>query len=148
MSDGTLARPPMGDAPPKPAEGSGRLRRYETRLARRRAAAKTEKDAKHAEYLRLKAIRFACYLRDHRRCRAFGTPLLFETDNLTKLAHSHHIIHKSAGGSDEAFNRATLSPRAHELHHAGQLTITGDGNGRLQFTLRDKKGIVLRVWEA
>ena len=132
----------------KPMLGSGRLERYTRRLARRQEAAKAEKDAKHAEYLRLKKIRWDCYLRDSRKCRAFGIPLLFETDNLLKLAHSHHVKHKSAGGSDEAFNRATLSPKAHQLHHDGLLTITGNGNSTLYLVQRDSKGITLKAWES
>lgn len=135
----------------KPAKGSGKLERYTRRLARRREAERHDKAAKLAETKRLREIRFGCYLRDHRRCRAFKTPLLFETDNLLKLAHSHHKIHKSAGGSDEAHNRVTLSPKAHRMHHDGLLEMDGDPNATLTFYEYEFAGgtrKLVRTWES
>lgn len=120
---------------PKPAKGSGRSERQTRRQARKRVTDADDRNAKAAARASDLAIRFACFLRDGRKCRAFGTPLLFETDNLAKLAHNHHVVYRSAGGSDAAENRITLSPRAHALVHETLLTIEMNAFGSITFKL-------------
>jgi len=118
----------------KPAPGSGRLERF-LRRVKRRASVKQQKLTAAREARQVdRAVRYACFLRDRRCCRAYGTPLAFDTDNLFKLAHNHHLVFRSAGGSDGAENRITLSPQAHRLMHGGYLTAEGDGNGAVRFT--------------
>lgn len=112
----------------KPAPGAARLARQVRKLKAKGAVEKSiaavDAEAARAD----REIRFHCYLRDHRRDRAFGTPLLFETENLKKLAHNHHIRFRSAGGSDDPSNRLTVSFLAHQLIHDGLLEIVLPAN--------------------
>lgn len=114
----------------------------------RRQARQAEKD--RLDRLQREAdsiIRKACFVRDGGRCRAYGVPVKLVTDNPLELAECHHIEYRSAGGSDEPFNRATLSPQAHRDEHDHKLVISGDGNGTLTFVKRDvETGRVLQMW--
>ena len=118
----------------KPVDGSGRAERQTRRRARAIIKERTAKRLKAEARRQDRAVRFACFLRDGRQCRAFGTPLKFETDLLAVLAHNHHITYRSAGGSDESANRVTLSPFAHRLEHEGLLEIGGNADETLTFT--------------
>lgn len=142
-------RPAMGNATPKPARGTGKLKRYERRQKERKAIADAEAMSKVEAQRADRAIRFHCYLRDKRQCRAFGVPLLFDTDNPKRKSENHHITPKSLGGSDLPENRITLSWLAHRMRHDGELDITGDGNGDVRFTQYTFEGgtrRLLREW--
>ncbi len=135
----------------KPARGSARLARQVRKLKAKGAIEKTitevDSEARRAD----REIRFHCFLRDNRRCRAFGTALKFDTDKLSKKAENHHIKPKSAGGSDDPFNRCTLSPLAHQMRHGGELEIEGNADETLTFKLYELKGGTrhfVREWES
>lgn len=137
------------DALKKPSTGSRKRGLFTRKEKRRISRDRDKRKAKIEASARLKAIRIACFQRDHGRCRAYGVPVKLESDNPFTLAHCHHIVYRSAGGSDELFNRCILSPKAHEEEHAGQLEIAGDPNSILWFTLKDKEtGRVMRAWES
>lgn len=108
----------------------------------RKHAAKTARQSNKRKATRVKwgeeaAIRKACYIRDGGKCRATGVDLRLITDNPAKLAHCHHIVFRSAGGSDQMHNRITLSPIVHEQIHRHEVDCDGDGNGAVTFTVRD-----------
>lgn len=94
------------------------------------------------------AIREATYKRDAGRCRATGVPLMLHSRNPFLVAHCHHRQYRSAQGSDEMFNRITLSPEAHVAEHDGLLEISGEPNGTLTFTKKDAYGRILRTWDS
>lgn len=120
-------------------------RKYARRQARR--AEKTAADREN--HLRQSMIRIDVYRRDAGRCRAFGRSLKLADVNPASVAHCHHLIYRSAGGSDEPHNRVTLSPEAHRLEHDHKLRIDGDPNGTLIFTrVEPETGKVLERWES
>jgi len=136
----------------KPAPGAARLKRQTDKLKDKGAIEKSitavEAEARRAD----REIRFFCFLRDHRKCRAFGILLKFDTDNLKKKSENHHIVLKSAGGSDDPENRITLSPKAHQMRHAETLDVEGNGNGTVTFTEyefnTDGSRRFIRSWES
>lgn len=151
MANGTLARPAMGTATPKPVRGSARLKTYENKLTRKRATEKGLKAAKQDEAAHDRLVRFHCFLRDKKRCRALGVLLEFDTDNLKKRAENHHVVPLSLGGSNEPSNRCTLSPEAHRMRHDSELEITGNADECLHMKQYEFKGglrLFVREWES
>lgn len=140
--------PLMGTASTKPMEGSGRLERHARRQERLAGAAKLKQREKLEAAKLQRQYRITTYNRDGGMCRATGEPVYLEHPDPFKVAHCHHIVYRSAQGSDLPHNRVTLSPKAHQLEHDGRLDITGDPNKTLFFTQRDTKGRVVRTWES
>ena len=68
--------------------------------------------------------------RDGRRCRACGRQSHPEKTGLLERGHRHHIVYRSAGGSDEPFNRVTLCSACHDGEHRNLLRFTHDGDHR------------------
>lgn len=133
-------------ATPKPVKHASRVAAQARQVLKRLAKAVTTRRKKLADYQADKAIRFACWERDKGRCRACGVTVPFQHPSLIVASHNHHIQYRSAGGSDESFNRVTLDWACHSAEHDGLLSMSGDANGMLLFTLRDKKQIVRKVW--
>lgn len=117
----------------KPAPGSSRLQRQVRKLAAKGAIEKSITAVKAEDSRADREIRFHCYLRDKRKCRAFGTLLLFDTENLKKKAQNHHIQFLSAGGSNAPSNRITLGPKAHQMIHNGELDCDGNADEAVTF---------------
>lgn len=80
--------------------------------------------------------------RDRRQCRACGRHSDPDRLGLTTRAHRHHLVYRSAGGSDEAFNRVTLCAGCHADEHTNRLRIDGNPDVALTFWRRDAD----RVW--
>lgn len=138
----------LGTASPKPMQGSGRLERHVRKAETRAEAAKVKQREKLAAAKLQRQYRTTTYNRDGGLCRATGEPVYLEHPDPFKVAHCHHIVYRSAQGSNLPHNRVTLSPKAHQLEHDGRLDIAGDPNGVLFFTQRDTKGRVVRTWES
>lgn len=135
----------------KPAPGTGRIERYQRRILRRALKMRSQKAEDRAEQARQKLIRLSVYTRDHGRCRAFGVPLKFESDNLLKRSECHHIVYRSAGGTWDTFNLCTLSPKAHRMEHEGLLEVSGNADHTLTFTefeYRSGTRTFVRTWES
>jgi hypothetical protein len=64
-------------------------------------------------------------IRDEYRCRYCRTRQHLEV---------HHIVFRSAGGSDISANLCTLCNRCHRAVHDHKLAIEGDADGDLRFT--------------
>lgn len=134
----------------KPEPGSGREARRIRAAERRAEQEKADRKVEREEAAAWTAIRHLVYLRDHRRCRAFGTPTIFLTDDLFKLAHVHHILYRSQGGGDTLDNLILLGYAAHKLVHDGLLDIFGDANGKVTFKQYEYAGgtrRLVRTWE-
>lgn len=142
----------MGDVQPfgtnfKAAKGSARLAAQERKDARKRLKAKAQHQAKLAEHKRQQAIRLAVYQRDKGRCRVCGIETTIE-GNLYAMAHCHHVVYRSAGGSDEPPNRCILCHDCHADEHASRIQITGDGNVTLQVVIFDRHQQIAAVKES
>jgi 5-methylcytosine-specific restriction endonuclease McrA len=119
--------------------------KYDRKLARKREKDRVER----LERERQAAIREQRFVMDKGRCRAYDVPLSLVTKNPRERAHCHHVIFRSAGGSDELHNRVTLSPKAHEQIHDHKLDIFGEPNSTLTFELKNPEtGQVLERWES
>lgn len=129
---------------PKPSRYERLERKQETLRLKRKRTRTLKLAADEVDRL----IRLATYQRDHGKCRAYDVPLQLLGTNPLKQAHCHHFRYRSAGGSDEMFNRITLSPQAHDLEHRHLLHITGEPNGTLTFTKYDEHGVVQLQWQS
>ena len=136
------------NAPAKPVKGLWKREAHKRKAARQAVKAKAKRAETLLERARQREYRRETFVRDGGRCRAYGTKLKFETDDPFKLAHCHHFVYRSAGGSDLLYNRITLSPQAHQDEHDGLLIITGEPDGTLFFTKKDLKGKIVRSWES
>lgn len=67
--------------------------------------------------------------RDKRICRACGRRSDPDATGLLR-GHRHHIVYRSAQGSDEPFNRVTLCGACHNDEHKNRLRFTHDGDHR------------------
>ncbi len=89
------------------------------------------------------------FVRDESRCRACQRKVRYRTDSPLALGHVHHIIRRSAGGTDELSNLALLCAFCHEdCHGTGVLECEGNGNETLLFRRRTTKrdGDDIKVW--
>jgi 5-methylcytosine-specific restriction endonuclease McrA len=68
--------------------------------------------------------------RDGRRCRACGRRSDPDGTGLLERGHRHHIVYRSAGGSDEPSNRVTLCAGCHDAEHMNKLRFSHDGDHR------------------
>ncbi len=131
----------------KPAPGSGRVERKARKVEALRESTRDTRALKHAARRIEQDIRREVYDRDNARCRACGEALTFGGD-LTEAMHAHHLVMRSAGGSDLAENRVALDWECHLLAHEHRLRIEGEPNGTLTFTTVNlETGEVLRQWE-
>jgi predicted restriction endonuclease len=137
----------MHETFPKPLAGSGRLeRRKRKALAKRKLEPEThEAQLERVQFWRI--LRECVYVRDKGRCRACQQVLDINGGLARDAMHAHHLIHKSAGGTDTLENICALCSTCHRWHHDGKLTIYGDPATVLQFTLRDSKQRLVKAWE-
>lgn len=122
----------------KDAPGSARIERQVRKLKAKGAIEKTLKEVEAETSRADREIRFHCFLRDHRRCRIFGVLLKFDADESSpKSAWNHHIIFKSAGGSDDPSNRLTICWKAHKMIHDGLLEIIEPADANTTVRVRE-----------
>lgn len=132
----------------KPSRIATALARYD-RKQKQRAAKLLEKLATKRQAMSLwQERRRELYVLDGGRCRAYGMPLKLQSENPYTLAHAHHFIYRSAGGTDDLSNLVLLSPEAHRDEHDGLLLIEGQPRGVLTFTKKNLKGQIERVWQS
>ncbi len=136
-----LGRPPLT----KPSKVARIEKKQATKAEVSKARAKSDK----ADKARLAAIREACWQRDKAQCRACGRQVELYDLNALNMGHAHHLIYRSALGSDELQNRCWLCPRCHEAEHRALLQITGDPDAVLTFKEYDAtSGKLLKTWES
>ena len=108
--------------------------------------AKLEDVRKHR--IQATRIRLEVFRRDRWVCRACFRRMLWQHDDPRRVGHAHHVVYRSAGGSDQPSNLVTLCAACHEQEHQHLLTIEGRPDATLTFTLRDTHRNVLHVWES
>jgi 5-methylcytosine-specific restriction endonuclease McrA len=103
-----------------------------------RAAEKLKKQARARE-----AWAAVCKLvdvRDRGRCRACGRRCDPRAIGLVERAERHHIVYRSAGGEDDAFNVVTVCAVCHGDQHAGRLDIRGNAQWGIEIWRRSDDG--------
>lgn len=113
--------------------GSNFKHQQATRFDAADEAAKAEADI-------WKAVCAAVDARDKRQCRACGKRCDPNATGLLTRAHRHHIVYRSAGGPDEAWNLATLCASCHNDEHKHRLRIDGNANICLTVYRKDSDG--------
>jgi hypothetical protein len=78
--------------------------------------------------------------RDGRNCRCCGRKSDPNAICLTKRGHRHHIVYRSAGGSDTTANLVTICYECHNDEHQHRLRIEGNADDALTFWRHDKDG--------
>lgn len=96
--------------------------RRETKAARRTAA--------EAAW---RAVCKAVDARDGRQCRCCDKRSDPDATGLLERGHRHHIVYRSAGGSDLPDNLVTLCASCHEDEHRSRLMVEGNPDERLVF---------------
>lgn len=74
--------------------------------------------------------------RDKGRCQLTGRKADTHSPNPLDRIHHHHIVPRSAGGPDLTWNLASVLREVHELLHAVRVTVRGDADEHLVWTLR------------
>ena len=113
-----------------------------------RARKQRERAEMRVEVQRLRELRRRIYARDGGRCRATGKPVDLTTDNPWRLAHVHHVVFRSVGGTNDTGNLVTLCADAHDLIHRHLLTIAGNADEMLLFTRFQGNGQIARMWHS
>jgi hypothetical protein len=139
--------PRADELPPPDLTKPTRLKRdaqsYDDKLAKNKSKREREK-VERAAWLKL---REQVYIRDGGICRATGKPLELWDANPYRQMHPHHIKFRSAGGEDTTANVITLDPKIHDEIHAHRLECSGNGNGVVTFTRRNREtGAIERTW--
>jgi 5-methylcytosine-specific restriction endonuclease McrA len=94
------------------------------------------------------AVREVVYKRDKGQCRCCGRALKLHGISLLDVMHAHHVIYRSAGGSDHQDNRLSLCAWCHEAEHHALLMIAGEPKKIVTFTRVTEFGKVIRQWES
>jgi len=76
----------------------------------------------------------AIFRRDGGACRACGREVKQVSANPLTRAETHHIVYRSAGGTDDESNLVLLCAQCHADEHAHLIRITGQGDGKLTIT--------------
>lgn len=78
--------------------------------------------------------------RDGRVCRCCDRRSDPDATGLLTRGHRHHMIYRSAGGTDDSGNLVTLCATCHDDEHHSRLRIEGNPNTSLTFSRKDKEG--------
>lgn len=102
-----------------------------------RAADKVKDKAEKAK--RLRAVQAFVDKRDKWQCRACGRRVSIGGGLMEHRAHRHHIAFRSKGGHDTTANIVLLCGIHHHEIHAYRMTVTGEADGRLTFSVEGRK---------
>ena len=78
--------------------------------------------------------------RDGKACRCCDKRSDPEATGLLARGHRHHLVYRSAGGTDESSNVVTLCASCHDDEHRNRLRIEGNPDERLTFWRKDEAG--------
>lgn len=87
--------------------------------------------------------RFVCKLvdqRDGKACRCCDKRSDPEATGLLKRGHRHHLVYRSAGGTDTTDNLVTLCADCHNDEHKNRLRIEGNPDVALIFFRQNDAG--------
>lgn len=132
----------------KPAKHSGKAERRVRKDKRQAIIAQAKKRQRLDKAKAYQLVRLQVFTREKGCCRAFGDALYFEHPDPHRVGHCHHVIYKSAGGNDTVDNLIFVSWKAHTMIHEGLLDVSGDPNGFIYFTQKNRKGQIVKTWES
>ncbi len=101
----------------------------------KKRSAKRDEHKVEREYWRV--ITEHIFLRDRGLCRACGVTVRPKHPNPARVAHVHHIVYRSAGGSDHKSNLVLVCARCHDLEHRHIYSMAGNGDELVTVTLRN-----------
>jgi 5-methylcytosine-specific restriction endonuclease McrA len=133
----------------KESPAIAKLKRQDDKAAKRKAKTAAKRKAKEAERQAWLRMRMRIYERDKGCCRCCQKPVKFTSGDWDQ-ASTHHIVYRSAGGSDETSNLVTICMRDHQAEHGHLLSIEGNADGLLSFVryrFTDAGREVVRQWE-
>jgi hypothetical protein len=98
------------------------------------------KDKDAAAALAWRMVCKAVDLRDGKQCRCCDTRSDPDATGLLKRGHRHHLVYRSAGGTDTTYNLVTLCASCHSDEHRNKLRIEGDPDVALTFFRKTAEG--------
>jgi hypothetical protein len=99
--------------------------------------------AKERKAAEEKAWREVCAVVDHRdgkACRCCDKKSDPDATGLLTRGHRHHLVYRSAGGTDTSDNLVTLCATCHNDEHKNRLRIEGNPDVALVFFRKDDAG--------
>lgn len=107
----------------------------------------TRKERKAAEEKVWRDVCAAVDKRDGKQCRCCDRRSDPERTGLLERGHRHHIVYRSAGGTDTTDNLVTLCSGCHDDEHRNKLQIDGNPDVALLFYRKGEDGIWFMVRE-
>lgn len=128
---------------PKPLRTERLQSKYESRQkkAAQRRASQRERVAAWDE------VRREVGERDGWRCRACGAAAEFKSRSALKNGHAHHIVYRSAQGSDALDNLVWLCAFCHDKEHTHRIMIVGTADRITVSRIDIRTGDVVATWE-
>lgn len=108
-------------AKPKPSRFSRDLKQHEKRTVK----AKAKRVADAADDAAWEALKEIVWKRDEGRCRICGKTARLHATNPKQQGTAHHIVYRSAGGSDDLSNLLWICRPCHADEHEHRLRISG-----------------------
>jgi 5-methylcytosine-specific restriction endonuclease McrA len=129
-------------AQPKPS----RFDREVSKFKRQQAKAKAKRQEARRDRVEWALVCLAISKRDASRCRVCGRTVKALSADPKVRAEVHHIVYRSAGGSDDESNLLLTCGECHFLEHQHRLDISGHGDGLVTIVTRDEAGKTIREW--
>ncbi len=120
---------------PKPSRLDRDVAKWATRVAK---AAKRNAEVRAAKATWLKRSK-ECEQRDGGICRLCGNPTMKPPCDPRFIGAPHHIVYRSAGGSDDLSNLLWMHAVCHNREHAHEIKITGTSDWLIVVVLKEPK---------
>lgn len=115
---------------------------------RQRAKDKQKRQAERLARVEWQLTCNAIYRRDGGCCRVCGRSVKRVSADPSVRAETHHIVYRSAGGSDDESNLILCCGECHFLEHQHRIEITGNGDGVVRIRVRNEAGTVRHTRES
>jgi 5-methylcytosine-specific restriction endonuclease McrA len=102
-----------------------RLDRLGRKNTKRLAKARAKRLKDERDRFTWQLVRAAVYNRDGGKCRVCQKALMLHSRDPYQEAHTHHVVYRSRGGTDEMSNLVTICGLHHAMEHQHTLGITG-----------------------
>ncbi len=117
----------------KPSRLDRDVAKWAARVAK---AAKRNAEVRAAKAAWLKRSK-ECETRDHGICQFCMEPTA-NTGNPERIGSAHHIVYRSAGGTDDLWNLLWMHAMCHDLEHKHIISIIGTADHYTITKLRDR----------